>query len=289
MKSVGIILLVLSMVSCQGTDDRFPDQAADLHRLLSADSPVYPIVSAHRGGPAKGLPENALETFRVSSSAGLMLIECDVAMTSDSVLVLYHDDTLGRTSTGKGLISTWTWDSLQSVNLIDPLGFETGLRIPRFDSVLVWAKDRTLLAVDIKRTVPIDQVLRVLGNYRAADRATIITYRGEDAVYIHQQNPDLHLSVTIRNLDEWYQFRQTGIPVGQVMAFTGLEEPPAELLDTLHRNGIASIIGTFRSADLLQDSTRRKSWVSLLSSGYRILATDHPLLADELIDSLKSE
>lgn len=289
MTTIRVVILLFVLISCQHSETPYPGSSSELHLLLRADSRVYPIVSAHRGGPTAGYPENALETFRFTSAAGFMLLECDVAMTRDSVLILFHDDTLGRTSTGSGLISHWTWDSLQSINLIDPDGKTTGFRIPRFDSVLVWSEGRTILAVDIKRSVPIPLVVQMIGKYNASDRVTVITYRPEDGVMIHRLNPDLHLSVTIRNQDEWDLFRQTNLPFGQVMAFTGLAEPPSEVVDTLHQYGIATILATFRSGDLFKPAQQDTFYKRILKKGYRIIATDQPVAVTRQIQLSKSE
>ena len=43
-------------------------------------------MSAHRGGPYPGYPENAIETFEYIASQIPTVIECDIAMTKDSVL-----------------------------------------------------------------------------------------------------------------------------------------------------------------------------------------------------------
>ena len=63
------------------------------------------MVSVHRGGgERKGFPENCLESFDYISKKMSCLIECDIEMTKDSVMVLMHDKTLDRTSTGRDLV-----------------------------------------------------------------------------------------------------------------------------------------------------------------------------------------
>ncbi|ODN73318.1 hypothetical protein L202_07864 [Cryptococcus amylolentus CBS 6039] len=57
----------------------------------------------HRGASAH-LPENTLASFRAAISEGCDGIESDVHATSDGVVLMFHDPTLDRTTTGKGLI-----------------------------------------------------------------------------------------------------------------------------------------------------------------------------------------
>jgi glycerophosphoryl diester phosphodiesterase len=62
-----------------------------------------PIIIAHRGASAYA-PENTLSAFEKAIEMGSLIIETDVHQTKDSILVLMHDLTLNRTTTGKGLI-----------------------------------------------------------------------------------------------------------------------------------------------------------------------------------------
>ncbi len=60
------------------------------------------VVAAHRGQPDQSAAENAISSFTASLAAGVPFLEMDVATTRDGALVLMHDDTLDRTTTGSG-------------------------------------------------------------------------------------------------------------------------------------------------------------------------------------------
>ncbi|ORY33432.1 PLC-like phosphodiesterase [Naematelia encephala] len=62
----------------------------------------------HRGASAH-LPENTLASFRAAILEGAHGIESDVHATSDGVILMFHDPTLDRTTTGKGLIRKQPW------------------------------------------------------------------------------------------------------------------------------------------------------------------------------------
>ena len=57
------------------------------------------MVAAHRGMHITW-PENSLAAIRAAAEAGIALAEVDVRHTADDVLVLMHDDTVDRTTTG---------------------------------------------------------------------------------------------------------------------------------------------------------------------------------------------
>ena len=64
-----------------------------------------PLISGHRGGRGKGYPEKSMETFENTLSYTPATFEIDPRLTKDSVIVLFHDDTLERTSNGTGKVS----------------------------------------------------------------------------------------------------------------------------------------------------------------------------------------
>ncbi len=73
----------------------------------------YPRFIAHRGG-GKLAPENTLAAFRVGASFGYRMFECDIKLSSDNVPFVLHDDTLDRTSTGKGVAGVLDWSTISS-------------------------------------------------------------------------------------------------------------------------------------------------------------------------------
>ena len=60
-----------------------------------------PKVIGHRGA-ALAAPENTLESFREAHRQGARWVELDVSLTADDQILVMHDDTLDRTTDGKG-------------------------------------------------------------------------------------------------------------------------------------------------------------------------------------------
>jgi glycerophosphoryl diester phosphodiesterase len=71
----------------------------------------YPRLCAHRGA-GKLAPENTLAAFRLGHSHGYRMVEFDVKLSADGVPFLLHDDTLDRTTNGKGRADAHTWREL---------------------------------------------------------------------------------------------------------------------------------------------------------------------------------
>ena len=76
----------------------------------------YPIRFAHRGS-RELWPENTWYGFdRAVEDLGYRYIETDIQVTSDGVVVVFHDDTLERTTNGIGAVADWAWADLANLD-----------------------------------------------------------------------------------------------------------------------------------------------------------------------------
>lgn len=246
-----------------------------------------PMVSAHRGGPYPGYPENSLQAFEHTLRHTPSIIEFDVALTKDSVLVLMHDNTLDRTTTGKGRVIDHTYQEIQELFLVDKEGTVTDFKVPTLNEVLAWGKGKTLFTVDIKREVPVAMITDAIRKQGAEPYAAVITYSLEAAQQIHRLHPDLMLSVSIRNEEELARFQASGIPVDRWIAFTGTSERPATLNQQLHELGVFTILGTLGNLDRSAIARGDQLYVGFVENGADILATDRPIEAAKAIEGLK--
>ena len=105
------------------------------------------MIFAHRGN-WRNSAENSLQAFQDCINEGIDGIEVDLQMTKDGVLVIMHDETIDRTTTGSGKVSDHTIDQLRQLYLLNPIGVKTRQRIPTFEEVLILAKDKILIQVD---------------------------------------------------------------------------------------------------------------------------------------------
>lgn len=74
-----------------------------------------PYFFAHRGASAQA-PENTLAAFRLAKQQGAPAIEFDVKLSRDGVPVIHHDQTLERTTNGKGPLSQRSLAELQTLD-----------------------------------------------------------------------------------------------------------------------------------------------------------------------------
>lgn len=76
---------------------------------------LLPKIIGHRGACGHA-PENTLASFELAAKLGATWIELDVKETKDGVLIIMHDDTLDRTSNGKGAVANAPLKHIQTLD-----------------------------------------------------------------------------------------------------------------------------------------------------------------------------
>ncbi len=280
MNRIAILLLLLFFCACHPTYVKMAP--GGLPAYLSADNPSLPPVSAHRGGrnyPKK--PENSLAVFRYVLRHTPAMIECDVQLTRDSVLVLMHDKTLDRTSTGTGPLSQLSYEELRALRLEDDFGQVTRHKIPSLASALRWAKGKAILSLDVKRGVPWEMVIDAVREAEAQDYVVLIAYRPEDAETIYRLAPEFPISCGVQRPEdlEKYSF----LPTDQMLAFTGTKPVPTAVFAALAQRNIPAMQGTMSGLDEQARQLGDSIYLELLSRGANILATDRPIEAAPVV------
>jgi len=121
---------------------------------------------AHRGlhDASKGVIENSISAARAAIAAGFG-VECDVQLTADRELIVFHDESLDRLTDGAGAVATHRADELRRLRLRG--GNET---IPGFSEFLDAIGGRTPIVVEIKSafngdTTPAQRIAQALAHY----------------------------------------------------------------------------------------------------------------------------
>jgi glycerophosphoryl diester phosphodiesterase len=73
-----------------------------------------PYIMAHRGN-SELCPENTMAAFQMALDDGADVIETDLHLTADGVVVCIHDESVDRTTTGRGLVRNMSFDELRTL------------------------------------------------------------------------------------------------------------------------------------------------------------------------------
>ena len=262
------------------------DTPAALHEYLRWRPDRSPLLGAHRGGPSPGYPENCLATFEQSLQYAPCLIECDVRKSKDGVMVLMHDWSLDRTTTGKGPVEGQSLTQLKQLNLVDPNGTATQYKIPTLPEALRWARGRAILELDIKGNVTPQEVVQAIKALDAENCVIVITYDLRTAELYHRLDDRLALSCSAKGVEGVTRLLESGIPAENLIAFVGVYEPPKEVYALLHEKGVCAILGTMGNLDGKARAQGTEVYIELLHNGADVLATDEVKLASEGITRL---
>ena len=241
------------------------------------------LISAHRGGPYPGYPENAAETMAALLEKIPAIMEIDVATSADGVLYLMHDDRLERTTTGSGGAGDRDWSYLSSLRLKDSSGRQTKFAPPRFDDMLTWANGRTILQVDFKHTTRYEDVANEIRRQDAQTRVILIAYSMASAAKLHALLPEAMISLSLNSQSELNRAVASGIPDNRLLGFTGTEDPRPRLFSVLSKRDVEVIFGTLGGRDSIDNDIARsgyeKLYAEIADSGADIIATDRPVEA----------
>ncbi len=155
MKIILIGVILLSTLSSYA-QQRFED----IYKRITDPQNKEVIVVAHRAD-WRYAPENSLAAIEHSIRQGADVVELDVQKTKDGKLILMHDKTLDRTTTGHGKIADWTLDSIKTLYLKNGASLKTKHRVPTLEEALLLTKGRVLVNLD--KAYPIfDEIFPIL-------------------------------------------------------------------------------------------------------------------------------
>ena len=87
------------------------------------------LVVSHRGD-WRNACENSLEAIENAVQMGVDIVEVDLARTKDGHLILMHDQTLDRTTTGKGKVEDHTLAEIKDLRLRNGCHIKTIYKVP---------------------------------------------------------------------------------------------------------------------------------------------------------------
>lgn len=216
-----------------------------------------PLIIAHRGASALA-PENTLPAFAAAIAQGADGIELDVQMTRDEHVVVIHDETVGRTTDGRGRVSDLTLDALRRLdagswfNRAYPRRARTeyaGLKVPTLDEVLTMVRPTPLiLCIELKPQG--ERVAQMIGATLAAvrkaemdDRVVYASFDHELMKQLKRQAPHAHTALL-------YDPRKMGARWSAREIIRPAEEASARWVSLHYTQALPRVITAVRRAGL---------------------------------------
>jgi glycerophosphoryl diester phosphodiesterase len=112
-----------------------------------------PLIIAHRGASGYA-PENTMAAFRLAAEQGADAIELDAKLSADGVIVIHHDASLDRTTSGSGALHRHNWRDLCRLDAGRKFGKRfAGEKIPTLRQVLEELGAKLLINVELTNYV----------------------------------------------------------------------------------------------------------------------------------------
>ena len=147
-------------------------------------------IMGHRGAPAEA-PENTLRSFRRALELGVAAVELDVQLTRDGRLAVIHDETLDRTTNGRGPVKDFTLAELKKLDA------GQGESIPTLEEVLELVRGRAHLVVELKQPDAVPALLEFFRKHQIFDAAHVISFWHPALKAMKEAEPRLQTGVLL--------------------------------------------------------------------------------------------
>ena len=288
--SLLLILLTAFSISAQTRTDK-------LLKNLHDNKSKYIFVIAHRGD-WRNAPENSLQSIEKAIAMKVDMVELDIQPTKDGNFICMHDETLDRTSTGKGTIKNYTTEELKKFVLRSGNGIKTRQPIPILKEVLNVCKDRILVNID-KGGTYIKEIMPIIKECGMEKQVIIKGYYPVEKVKKEYGSNESILYMPIVNLwdKEAVATIQTFIkdftPIAYELCFKDDTTPSLRIIDEIIKSGSRIWMNTLWDSlcgghddenALLEGKDRHWGW--MLKHKATMIQTDRP---QELIHYLEEK
>ncbi|HYK63789.1 MAG TPA: glycerophosphodiester phosphodiesterase family protein [Patescibacteria group bacterium] len=151
---------------------------------------------AHRGASGT-FPENTLSAFRAAIAAGADMCELDVQLTRDGAVVVIHDETVERTTDGKGEVAELTLADLKRLDASAKFkgGAIKGERIPTLDEVFAVTSGNCSLNIELKAGGVEHQVAQIMNARNSFAESIVSSFDWESLRKIQQIDPRVRIGL----------------------------------------------------------------------------------------------
>lgn len=248
-------------------------------------------ISAHRAVSAPDQPENSIAAIEATGRAiPNAILELDAVLTKDGHLVLMHDETMERTTTGRGRIGDLTLAQIKRTRLKASNGALTRAAPPTLGEALDAAgRVGAIASIDLKPAeggTTVDLARAVIDQVRrsgAGNRVILITYNDADARAVAAMVPEMMISAGLNGVSDL-----RGLNAPQILAWTGTREERPALWRALRDAGVEVQFGTLGAEGVRRDDRYAadgdvSEYRDLVRQGVTVIATDTPLAVKSVL------
>ncbi|QKE72879.1 glycerophosphodiester phosphodiesterase [Arthrobacter citreus] len=146
-------------------------------------------IGAHRGASAY-CPDNTMYSFKKGLELKADMLELDVQLTKDGEAIVFHDFLLNKKTNGQGFVHEYTLAEIQRLDAGSRFSDEfVGAKIPTFEEVIDWAKDKIWLNIELKQMEHLHEplakkIVQLVENYRMEDQVQMMSFNHASLVEV---------------------------------------------------------------------------------------------------------
>jgi glycerophosphoryl diester phosphodiesterase len=156
-----------------------------------------PTIIGHRGAMAYK-PENTLISFQKAIELGVDMIELDVRLSKDNHPVIMHDESVYRTTNGKGFISNFTLKQIKKLRI------NKTEKVPTLEEAVKLIKGKCKINIHIKEHKAIDKVLEIINNNKIHKDVLISSFIEKTLKHIKNKDPRIKTGYLFRRPTPFY-------------------------------------------------------------------------------------
>lgn len=243
----------------------------------------HPIIFAHRGASAHA-PENTLAAFELALRQGADAIELDAKLSKDGHVVVIHDQTVDRTTGGKGSVNDLTLAELRKLDAGSHFDVAyKGEPIPTLDGVFKAIGQMTYINIELTNYwSPTDQlpdkVAALVRKHRLAKRVLFSSFNYLALIRIRRLIPEAPIGLLAKSGSRGWWARSWP---GRILHYQCLHPEHSDvtprMLNSAHHIGITVFTYTVNQETDMLD---------LFQMGVDGIFTDDPALAQRTLAEL---
>lgn len=235
-------------------------------------------VIAHRGDH-ENFPENTIAAIQKAIEDGADYVEIDLRTTKDSALVIMHDETVDRTTEGKGKVSEMTFSQIGQLKVRTQTDGRKNYAVPSFKEVLKLCRGKIYIYLDFKNA-SVRQSIALIRKYGMENQMIVYINKEAQVTEWRKWAPEMPLMFSLPDEITTPEALQNFIA-----------QQPVELLDGDYANYTRAVLAAAEQLGIavwpdIQGPGEMNNWDEAIETGFKGLQTDHPR---QLIDYLRKK
>lgn len=212
----------------------------------------------HRGA-ASYEPENTLCSFKKAIELGVDMVELDIRKTKDGKLVVIHDAKVNRTTNGKGLVKSYTFDQIRKLDA------GKGEKVPTLEEVIRLIEGKCGIVIELKESDTEKEVVELIKEKNIEPKVIIVSFYPPILKTVKALYPEVRLGILANKVPKDYLKVIKSMDVGY--ALIRKDKIRKEYVDNLHKIGLK--VGAWTVDD-------KKYFKKLVDMGVDAIASNKP-------------